>query len=146
MEYLSNHFEECDEKRPLWGGSPREEYMFTDYEGFPRQLYGESMGGKDMERLFEWIELDDDDKVKAAYLMDQGENVDYALSSYDNIYMREYDGSNKDKWSLFEECYPEAEAIENSNPYVSIDYDAFIRDNFNEFEYDGTTYLVDSNY
>jgi hypothetical protein len=146
MQYLSNHFKECDEKRPLACGSPREEYMFTDYEGFPRQLYSESVGGKDMERLFEWIELDDDDKVKAAYLMEQGESVDYALSSYDRISMREYDGSRKEDWALFEEYYPDAEAIENSNPYVTIDYDAFIRECFNEFEYDGVTYLVDSNY
>jgi hypothetical protein len=60
--------------------------------------------------------------------------------------MREYDGSRQADWELFEECYPEAEAIENSNPYVTIDYDAFIRECFNEFVYDGTTYLVDSNY
>ena len=142
MDYLSNHFKECDEKRPLWGGAIREEYMFTDYEGFPKQLYSESMGGKDMERLFEFIALDEYDKPKAAYLIDNGEDFD----NYDNIYMREYDGSNRAKWDLFEEYYAEAEAIENSNPYVSIDYDAFIRECFNEFEYDGTTYLVDSNY
>lgn len=146
MEYLSNHFEECDEKRPLGYGSIREEWMFTDYEGFPKQLYGESMGGKDMERLFEFIALDEYDKPKAAYLMEKGESVDYALSSYDNISMREYDGSRKEDWALFEEYYPEAEAIENSNPYVSIDYDAFIREFFNEFEYDGKTFLVDSKY
>ena len=146
MQYLSNHFKECDEKRPLACGSPREEYMFTDYEGFPRQLYSESMGGKDMEFLFMFVDLGDDDKVKAAYLMEQGESVDRALSFYDNVYMREYDGSRKAVWELFEECYPEAEAIENSNPYVSIDYDAFIRNEFNEFEYDGTTYLIQSNY
>jgi hypothetical protein len=146
MDYLSNHFKECDEKRPLACGSPREEYMFTDYEGFPKQLYSESLGGKDMEWLFMFVDLDEYDKPKAAYLMEQGESVDRALSFYDNVYMREYDGSRQADWELFEECYPEAEAIENSNPYVSIDYDAFIRECFNEFVYDGTTYLVDSNY
>lgn len=146
MEYLSNHFEECDENRPLECGSPREEYMFTDYEGFPGQLYGESMGGKDMEWLFEFVALDEYDKPKAAYLLEQGESVDRALSNYDNVYMSEYDGSRKEDWALFEEYYPEAEAIENSNPYVSIDYDRFIRECFNEFEYDGKTYLVNSNY
>ena len=144
MQYLSNHFKECDEKRPLWGGAIREEYMFTDYEGFPRQLYGESMGGKDMERLFEWIELDDDDKVKAAYLMDQGESVDYALSYYSNVYMTEYDGSNRAKWDLFEVYYPEVEAMSNTNDYLEVDYDRFIRECFNEFEYDGVTYLLET--
>jgi len=143
--YLFFHFKECDEKRPLWGGT-REEYMFTDYEGFPQQLYSESMGGKDMERLFEWIELDDDDKIKAAYLMENGYNVDEALKQYDQVSMHEYDGTRQADWELFELIYPDAEAIENTNQYVTIDYDAFIRDNFNEFEYDGTRYLVDSNY
>lgn len=144
-EYLSNHFKECDEKRPLGYGSIREEWMFTDYEGFPSQLYGESMGGRDMEQLFEWIALDDYDKVKAAYLMDQGESVDDALSNYDDVFLRDYDGSNLAKWDLFEEYYPEVEAMSNKCSYLEVDYDRFIRDYFNEFEYDGTTYLVESN-
>lgn len=143
MEYLSNHFKECDEKRPLWGGAIREEYMFTDYEGFPRELYGESMGGKDMERLFEWIELDDDDKIKAAYLMENSYTVDEALKQYNDVSMHEYDGTRQADWELFELIYPDAEAIENTNQYVTIDYDAFIRNEFNKFEYDGVTYLVD---
>jgi antirestriction protein len=140
--YLFFHFKECDEKRPLWGGT-REEYMFTDYEGFPQQLYSESMGGKDMERLFEWIALEDEEKIKAAYLMENSYTVDEALEQYENVHMSEYDGSNKDKWRLFEDYYPDAENIENSNPYVTIDYDAFIDERFIDFEYDGITYLVE---
>jgi hypothetical protein len=143
MEYLSNHFKECDEKRPLGYGAIREEYMFTDYEGFPKQLYGESMGGKDMERLFEWIALEDEEKIKAAYLMENSYTVDEALEQYDQVSMHEYDGSNQAKWDLFELIYPDAEAIENTNQYVIIDYNSFIRNEFNEFEYDGVTYLVD---
>ena len=143
MDYLSNHFKECDEKRPLWGGAIREEYMFTDYEGFPRELYGESMGGKDMERLFEWIALEDEEKIKAAYLMENSYTVDEALKQYDDVFMHEYDGTRQADWELFELIYPDAEAIENTNQYVTIDYDAFIRNEFNKFEYDGVTYLVD---
>ena len=43
QEYISNHFKECDDKSPLDDyGSKREETMFTDFEGFPRELYNES--------------------------------------------------------------------------------------------------------
>jgi antirestriction protein len=146
VAYLFFHFKQCDEKRPLGCGSQREEWMFTDYEGFPSQLYSESLGGDDMNRLFMFIELSDEEKRKVAYLLDQGESADYALSFYENVYMSEYDGTNRAKWDLFHEFYPDAEILEQSNEYLTIDYDRFIREKFNEFEYDGTRYLVENNY
>jgi hypothetical protein len=144
-DYLSNHFKQCDEKRPLGYGAMREEWMFTDFEDFPKQLYSESMNVKDMERLFEFLELNDEEKAKACYLLEQGEDVDYAIANCEDVFMYEYDGSSRAKWHLFEMMYPEAEAMCNSNTYVDIDYDRFIRENYNEFEYDGVTYLVESN-
>lgn len=57
MEYIRDHFEECDEESPI--GSPREEIMITDFEGFPESLYSESMGTEDFEKLYalaEWME------------------------------------------------------------------------------------------
>lgn len=57
MEYIGNHFAECDRKNPL--GSPREEIMITDFEGFPESLYSESMGLAEFEKLYalaEWME------------------------------------------------------------------------------------------
>lgn len=56
QEYITNHFKECDEKSPL--DSPREETMFTDFEGFPESLYGESMNESELEKIFKYIELD----------------------------------------------------------------------------------------
>lgn len=50
MEYIRDHFEECDRINPL--DSPREEIMITDFEGFPESLYSESMGEEDFEKLF----------------------------------------------------------------------------------------------
>jgi hypothetical protein len=143
-EYIDKHFAEADEKSPLPCGSSREEVMFTDYEGFPRELYSESMGGSDMEHLFAFLSLSDEDKVKAAYLLYDGQRISDALDNYDDVYLREYDGTNGEKYELFEEYYPDAEDITN-NPYVTIDYDAFIDDFFVEFEYDGVNYLVQRN-
>jgi hypothetical protein len=145
MEYISTHLAEADKKSPLWGGSKREEPMFTDFENFPRNLYSESLSPKDIEQLYEYITLDEDDKIKAAYLIEQGESIDYSLSSHEDIYLREYDGSNAAKYEIFEEYYPEAEEQERANPYLSIDYDRFIDENFTEYEYNGTSYLVERN-
>ena len=60
-EYITNHFEECDEKSPLPCGSKREETMVTDYEGFPEEFYSES--GCDFEKIFKYIELDFENKT-----------------------------------------------------------------------------------
>lgn len=57
LEYIENHFKECDELSPLPCGSKREEPMFTDYEGFPPQLYGESMCSQEIEVLFQFLEF-----------------------------------------------------------------------------------------
>lgn len=52
FEYITEHFKKADEESPLFGGAKREEYMFTDYEGFPESLYSESMGKKQFETLY----------------------------------------------------------------------------------------------
>jgi antirestriction protein len=42
------------------------EFMFQDFEGFPREFYGES---NLPERLFEWLELDEEEReILAAYI------------------------------------------------------------------------------
>ena len=141
QEYIQSHFEEADEKRPL-GFGKREETMFTDFENFPKNLYSESMSSKEMEQLFEFINLDDDDKVKAAYLIEDGQTIEYALSNYEDIHM--YENSDKMIWELFEMFYPDAEKSQQACPYLSIDYDQFVKENYNEFEYNGESYLVES--
>jgi hypothetical protein len=65
-DYITNHFEECDEKSPLPCGSTREETMITDFEDFPEEFYSES--GCTFEKIFKYIEidfenLDDSEKV-----------------------------------------------------------------------------------
>jgi hypothetical protein len=55
-DYITQHFEECDEKSPLPCGSIREEVMITDYEGFPEEYYSES--GCNFEKIFKYMQLD----------------------------------------------------------------------------------------
>lgn len=141
QDYISDHFKECDKKSPLYSGI-REETMFTDYEGFPEQLYGESMGGSDMEQLFEWLQLDDQEQVNVSILLEQGYDMSDAISKADDLNPIEYNYTAAEDWEIFEMYYPEAEEIERSNPYVTIDYSRFIKDEFTEFTVDGTHYLV----
>jgi hypothetical protein len=59
LEYISNHFAECDKQSPLDEyGSVREETMITDYEGFPEEFYSES--GCQWTKIFKYLELDFD--------------------------------------------------------------------------------------
>lgn len=142
MEYIKNHFSEADEKSPL--DSPREEIMFTDYEGLPKQLYSECMSFTEIEKLFEFINLEDYEKVKVAYLLNEGNDIGYALSNFEDVICYEYD--DKLKYHLFEEFYPDAEKAESSCPYLEINYDRFIDDNFTDFEYEGIDYLIYNSY
>jgi hypothetical protein len=142
MNYIKNHFAEADKKSPL--DSPREEIMFTDYEGLPKELYSESMSADEMERLFEYISLESYAQAIVAYLLSEGYDIDYSLGHYEDVIIYEY--SDDLKYHLFEEFYPDAEKAEQSCPYLEINYDAFINDNFTEFEHDGIDYLVYNNY
>lgn len=62
MEYIAGHFSEADKESPLPSGTPREEIMITDFENFPKVFYSESMGEKEFEKLFDFLNLDDDDR------------------------------------------------------------------------------------
>lgn len=141
MEYLTAHLKEADRLSPL--DSPREELMFTDFEGFPEILYGESMNEKEIENIFEFINLQEEEQAAVAYLMEScGNSFDEAYQKHCDIYVIEYPSCYGDKVQLFEEYYPEVEKASNIWNYVDINYDRFISDNFNEFEFNGNTYLI----
>lgn len=134
QEYIDNHFAECDKTSPLQCGSKREETMFTDYEGFPEQFYGESMSDIDMERLFEFLNMDSYDQEKViAYFEAVSNNVESALREYSTL-----DVYSCDKYELFEMYYPE---VKESN-YLEINYDRFIDECFTEVQINGETKYV----
>lgn len=82
-EYIVNHFREADEKSPLPGGTPREEVMVTDFEGFPEELYSESMSSADFERLYRFFDL------LKLHGLDSFDNKEDNLLSLWNEYCRE---------------------------------------------------------
>lgn len=46
------------------------EYMFQDFEGFPRELYSECLGTSDVEAIYEWMQLDDEQRELMERYMD----------------------------------------------------------------------------
>lgn len=141
-QYIADHFKKADAKRPLGFGSMREEPMFTDFENFPRELYSESCNPSDLAYLFEYLALEDDKKLVVAALMDVwGYGIKEAIEASDDRYLTEY--TDDAKYELFEMYYPEAEKQEQSNDYLTIDYDRFIDDCYTKVEIDGTTYLLE---
>ena len=139
-DYISEHFAQADEKRPLDEyGTTREEIMITDFEGFPRALYSECMN---FEKLYLYLNLDEEEKRKTAFILEQNNgDIDEALDLYENVTMHENDG-DQSKYELFEMYHPDAYKIAASNDYFSIDEDAFIRNEFTEFEFEGQDYWV----
>lgn len=74
LQYCKEHFEEADEKSPLTCGTPREEIMFTDFEGFPKELYSESLNEHEIQKIYDFIELDID--------LEDEEQLMYAAQEY----------------------------------------------------------------
>lgn len=46
------------------------ELMFQDFEGFPRDLYSESLSLDDLRKLYDWVHLDDNDREMLAEYLD----------------------------------------------------------------------------
>jgi antirestriction protein len=83
------------------------EFMFQDFEGFPKEYYSESMSTIDMDKLMEWVHMDDEDKElieeyldATGYSLDDIEldnvrdelfcTLDYTHSADDNNAMGDY--------------------------------------------------------
>ena len=97
-DYITNHFEECDDKSPLDEyGSKREETMITDYKGFPEEFYIES--GCNFEKIFKYIELDwqnlsDKEKLNHWNEYCSENNFDDTIHNFDDDFFQNFfDGS-----------------------------------------------------
>lgn len=56
------------------------ELMFQDCEGIPSELYGESLSEGDLQRLYDWVQLDDADRELLTEYLDA---TGYRLSDVD---------------------------------------------------------------
>lgn len=96
------------------------EYMYQDYEGFPRQFYSESSIDS---RVFEWLELDEVEREKVtAFLACFGDSNDIFKDS-ESAYVGTYDSDLDFAYETVSSCY------NLEGPLASyFDYDKFARD------------------
>ena len=133
--YVRKHFEKADNESPLESGEAREEIMFTDYEGFSSAFYSESFDSKLIERLIEFLNMDDDSRIKVGLHLEEYGDVEEAFENYDDIY---YYDKPENAYDLFEELNPEQEeeieqlqiSINHNGMYLMMDYNAWMNDNF----------------
>lgn len=74
------------------------EFMFQDFEGFPRELYGESMGMTDMEKLYEYINLEEYEKELITEFMDAtGAKFEEAQEHAQDTYFCQLESGNPER-------------------------------------------------
>lgn len=119
-------FEVCDK---LHEDEQFPEFMFQDYQGFPEELYRESMSVEDVEKILAFVALDDDDReMLEAFCECYGGDATDA----DNIEdVRERFMGCYDSFQEFaDQCADEVLACMNAPEFCSryFDYEAYARD------------------
>ena len=98
------------------------ELMFTDFEGFPKDLYNESMTELEFDRIKEYLELEESEKVGFEYLIFQGNDVQYSLDNATEIIISE-ESLEDYAYDFVQDCYDLPEFAQ-----TYFDYDKFGRD------------------
>lgn len=98
------------------------EFMFQDYEGFPRSLYSESSVS---EKLWEWLDLDADDRVLLAVYQDHIDS-DGDIDAARDAFAGKYDSEKHWAEEFLEETGELAVIPERLRCYF--DYEAYARD------------------
>jgi hypothetical protein len=129
QEYITNHFEEADQKSPLFGGA-REETMITDFEGFPDHFYGECMN---FEPLFEFLNLDEDEKLLREINLELGRSEDEETQFFEGSTY-----SCNDVWEAYEQIFGDIE----EKPYFSFDWEHYAKECLTMVNVDGTNYIT----
>ena len=119
-------FEVC---RELHKDEDDPEFMMQDYQGFPEELYHESMSEDDVQKVLEYVALDDDDReMLEAFCECYGGDATDA----DNIEdVRERCMGQFDRFQDFaDQCADEELACMNAPEFCTryFDYEAYARD------------------
>lgn len=111
------------------------EFMFQDFENFPREFYCESNAP---EALFQWVNLDDDEReLVSAYCdavgADLNDDLDDILSNANDAFMGTADSQTDYAEQYLEDTGTLSEVPENLRFYF--DTEAFARDLFMDLSY-----------
>lgn len=121
------------------------EFMFQDFEGFPREFYSESYVP---EELFQWLELDEHEReLVAAYCQATGETVD---SETIDRARDQFAGTADSPADFAEETATETCALPEGIPnWIVIDWEATwnrnLRHDYNETYYNGKHWFFYNN-
>ncbi len=109
------------------------ELMFQDFEGFPKGMYSESCNSDDLQKIYEWLELDEDERELLGVYRDNIDE-DGTLEDAQDAYSGTID--TVDGWA--EDYIESTGALESmpENLRYYFDYEKFARD----AESGGTTF------
>lgn len=85
------------------------EFMFQDYQNIPESYYSESLCVEELERLFEYIALDDDDKELLDAFIEVTGNEDATIEDAKDRYCGQWDSDEDFAYYFYVECYPGVE-------------------------------------
>ena len=117
-------FEYC---REIHSDEEDPEFMFQDFENFPKEMYCESMSAKDLEPILRYAQLKDYEReVFNAYIGYFGYDDDWGIDKIYDKYHGEADSEEDFAERILDECYPDMP--EFARRYFDIK--AFARDLF----------------
>lgn len=136
-------FEVC---RALHSDEADPEFMMQDYQGFPEELYHESMSVEDVEKILAFVALDDDDREM---LEDYCECYGGDATDTDMIdRARERSIGKFDTFKEFaDQCADEKLSCMNAPEFCTryFDYEAYARDLKYGFSIGGNGYIFSDN-
>lgn len=99
------------------------EFMFQDYEGFPECFYSESMNSSEIEKLYEFINMDEDDrKLIEMYAEATGYSIDdIDLSRAQDAFHGTADSEAEFANRMAEEC---GDIPKDLSSWIVIDWEA----------------------
>ena len=120
---FSNYDEFMDYIRELHSDEDDPEFMYQDFENFPRVWYSEcGLDEKTFDKIIEYAEHDNQDALDAYMMCYNREDIE----GFDNAYMGEWDSEEDFAEHIIDECYPDIPDF----ALRYFDYSAFARDLF----------------
>lgn len=138
LEQFSDYDEFIEVCKVLHNDEDDPEFMFQDFQGFPRAWYDESSLREDFDNIIEYAQLDDDDKqIVEEFAEWSGEyNIERAKDAFIGVYDSEEDFAEQ----MVNECY-DLEGIMGNLSYY-FDYSKYARDLFmSDYYYSSNGYV-----